>query len=192
MGSSLNQAPPSMGFSRQEVLEWVAISSSRESSQPRDWTQVSHIVDRHLPSEPPGKFLYFGEGGTQFNPEHHLLWNPWEENLETYSKVNLEAHTTAMLREFPWPASLGQSAEGVLREKWTGIVETHWKCLCYRHFHDKHKWGSVGAIRKDLSDFTEIRFPLSHVWKVMIKFHKQFGPQYLTQWKWKRRVKKLA
>ena len=48
MNSSLHQAPPSMGFSRQEVLEWVAISFSRESSQPRDWTQVSHIVDRHF------------------------------------------------------------------------------------------------------------------------------------------------
>ena len=36
MDSSLHQAPPSMGFSRQEVLEWVAISFSRKSSQPRD------------------------------------------------------------------------------------------------------------------------------------------------------------
>ena len=54
MDWSLHQAPPSMGFSRQEVMEWVAISFSGESSQPRDRTQVSHIVDRHLPSEPPG------------------------------------------------------------------------------------------------------------------------------------------
>ena len=30
------------------ILEWVAISFSRESSQSRDWTQVSHIVDRHF------------------------------------------------------------------------------------------------------------------------------------------------
>ena len=43
MDSSLHQAPPSMGFLWQEVLEWVAISFSRESSQPRDRTQVSHI-----------------------------------------------------------------------------------------------------------------------------------------------------
>ena len=28
------------------VLEWAAISFSRGSSQPRDWTQVSRIVDR--------------------------------------------------------------------------------------------------------------------------------------------------
>ena len=28
------------------ILEWVAISFSRRSFQPRDWTQVSHIVGR--------------------------------------------------------------------------------------------------------------------------------------------------
>ena len=39
------QVPPSMGFSRQE-LEWVAISFSRRSSLPRDWTWVSRIVGR--------------------------------------------------------------------------------------------------------------------------------------------------
>ena len=30
------------------VLEWVAISFSRGSSQPRDWTRVSHIVGRRF------------------------------------------------------------------------------------------------------------------------------------------------
>ena len=32
-----------MEFSRQEILEWVAISYSRGSSQPRDQTQVSLV-----------------------------------------------------------------------------------------------------------------------------------------------------
>ena len=31
-----------------------AISFSKGSSRPRDWTQVSHIVEDALPSEPPG------------------------------------------------------------------------------------------------------------------------------------------
>ena len=31
-----------------KILEWVAISFSRRSSQPRDRTQVSHIVGRHF------------------------------------------------------------------------------------------------------------------------------------------------
>ena len=30
------------------VLGWIAISFSRGSSQPRDWTRVSHIVDRRF------------------------------------------------------------------------------------------------------------------------------------------------
>ena len=30
------------------VLEWIAISFSRGSSQSRDWTRVSRIVDRHF------------------------------------------------------------------------------------------------------------------------------------------------
>ena len=48
MDSSLHQAPLSMGFFKARVLEWVAIFFSRESSQPRNQTQVSHILDRHF------------------------------------------------------------------------------------------------------------------------------------------------
>ena len=34
------------GFLQARILEWVALPFSRGSSQPRDPTQVSHIVDR--------------------------------------------------------------------------------------------------------------------------------------------------
>ena len=34
-----------MGILQARTLEWVAVLSSRDSSQPRDRTQVSHIVD---------------------------------------------------------------------------------------------------------------------------------------------------
>ena len=40
------------------ILEWVAISFSRGSSQPRDQTQVSCIAGRFFTTEPPGKFIY--------------------------------------------------------------------------------------------------------------------------------------
>ena len=39
------QAPLFMGILQARILEWVAISFSRGSSQPRDRTQVSHIAD---------------------------------------------------------------------------------------------------------------------------------------------------
>ena len=38
-----HQAPLSMGFSRPRILEWVAIPSSRGSSQLRDRTHVSYV-----------------------------------------------------------------------------------------------------------------------------------------------------
>ena len=38
------QASLSMGILQARILEWVAMPSSRGSSQPRDWTQVSWIA----------------------------------------------------------------------------------------------------------------------------------------------------
>ena len=38
------QAPLSMGILQARILEWVAMPSSRESSQPRDQTQISRIA----------------------------------------------------------------------------------------------------------------------------------------------------
>ena len=34
------------GILQARIMEWVAFPFSRVSSQPRDWTQVSHIADR--------------------------------------------------------------------------------------------------------------------------------------------------
>ena len=36
------------GILQARILEWVAISFSRGSSRPRDWTQVSRIAGRHF------------------------------------------------------------------------------------------------------------------------------------------------
>jgi len=36
------------GISQSRILEWVAISSSRQSSRPRDWIWVSSIAGRHF------------------------------------------------------------------------------------------------------------------------------------------------
>ena len=41
-----DQAPLFMGIHQARILEWVAMPSSRGSSQPRDQTQVSRIAGR--------------------------------------------------------------------------------------------------------------------------------------------------
>ena len=43
-----HQAPLLMGILQARILEWAATSSSRRSSQPRDWTQISCIVGGFL------------------------------------------------------------------------------------------------------------------------------------------------
>ena len=47
------------GICQARILEWVAISFSRGSSQPRDWTQLSCIIGDSLPSEPPGTIIHY-------------------------------------------------------------------------------------------------------------------------------------
>ena len=47
-----HQAPPSMGFPRR-ILEWVTISFSGRSSQPRDHLRLLFV--RWITTEPPGK-----------------------------------------------------------------------------------------------------------------------------------------
>ena len=38
------------GILQARILEWVAVPFSKGSSQPRDWTQVSHIAGRFFTS----------------------------------------------------------------------------------------------------------------------------------------------
>ena len=49
--------------SQARTLEWVAISSSRGPSQPRDWTHISCLADGFFTTEAPGKpytYTYMG------------------------------------------------------------------------------------------------------------------------------------
>ena len=57
--TAARQTPLSMGFSRQEYwrMEWVAISLSRGSSWPKDWTCVFYLAGGFFTTEPPGKPL---------------------------------------------------------------------------------------------------------------------------------------
>ena len=55
-------APLSMGFPRQRTLEWVAMLSSRRSSQPWDQTcmsNVSFMAGRFFTTAPPGKLAIY-------------------------------------------------------------------------------------------------------------------------------------
>ena len=82
--------PPSfsvLGISQARVLEWVAISFFRGSSQPRDWTHVSCIAGRFFfTAEPPGK----------------PYCNPY--SIEVILKPKCDLLMTAQNKSTPWSA----------------------------------------------------------------------------------------
>ena len=93
------------GISQARILEWVAISSSRRSSRPSDWTRVSCIVGRHFTIWATGK-SYECESWTIKKPEHWRngaseLWCWMEETLE--SPVDCKENEPVNLKgDKPW------------------------------------------------------------------------------------------
>ena len=89
-----HQAPPSMGFSRQEYWSRVAISFSRRSSWPRDWTRVSRIVGRRFTVwatrevfwRPPGKRFEGKELISAF--DLHPLHGPSQSFAPSWGALN--------------------------------------------------------------------------------------------------------
>ena len=58
----MNDSPPGSsvhGISQARILQWVAISPFRGSSQPRDWIHFSCIDSRFFTTAPPGKHFTY-------------------------------------------------------------------------------------------------------------------------------------
>ena len=62
--TAARQAPLSVGVLQARILEWVAMPSSRGSSQPRDWTLVSHIIGEFFTSWGTREAPRIGQEGT--------------------------------------------------------------------------------------------------------------------------------
>ena len=63
-----------MGVFQAGILKWVAMPSSRGSSQPRDQTQVSCLQADSLPSESPGKPMNVGVGRLSLLSSQPRTW----------------------------------------------------------------------------------------------------------------------
>ena len=78
------------GILQARILEWVAVSSSRGSSPPRDQTYVSHLLHRQegsLPPAPTGKhppsvvFVFILLTGPFRESEFLISWSPIYQTL---------------------------------------------------------------------------------------------------------------
>ena len=89
-GSSLH------GILQVRLLEWVAISSSRGSSQSMDWTCISYVpciasgvfITEPLGKAPKGLWKTKNNNGSWQSRDDWKLWNPekWISSLLNYSQ----------------------------------------------------------------------------------------------------------
>ena len=86
------------------ILEWVAISSSRGSSQPKDQTCINRWIF-FLPLPPPGKPKSFAK----------YLWHKVKVKVKSLSRVRL--FVTPWTVAYQAPLSIGFSRQ----EYWSGL-----------------------------------------------------------------------
>ena len=85
------------GILQAGILEWVAFSFSRGSSQPRDWTQVSHIAGRSFTSW--ATFVYICKHTLLLLLKFSYLKSMCEKNVELILNLDFKSSTSSLLRK---------------------------------------------------------------------------------------------
>ena len=75
------------GISQARILEWVAISFSRGTSWPRDWTHISCITGRFFTTEPLGKPSIV----SQFSTKNTRKYNGVRQSLQQVVLIKLDS-----------------------------------------------------------------------------------------------------
>ena len=123
------------GISKARILEWVAISFSRRSSQPKDWTCVFCIAGKFFMADPlrtPTLWHSQASLDSHYSILFRTLWVPLERFwIETNKKVNMYICYlfTSLLSDFVTLCSAASQAPlslGFSRQQyWTGLPCPH-------------------------------------------------------------------
>ena len=92
------------GILQGRILEWVAISSSRGSSRPRDRTKVPCIEAGPLLSEPLGSPLWWRRGEESTGQRRRHRFSPWSGKIP-HAVEQLSSCTTASEAMFQGPGT---------------------------------------------------------------------------------------
>ena len=132
LGSSVH------GIFQARVLEGVAISFSRGSSRPRDWTQVSHVAGR--------RFTNWATREAHLDVEGVIISHFAEGKTGPGGKMSTE---TVQLRP-SWNPSLLTGKVKALSE-----VEGIWRLIQLSQFY---RWQTGAQIEKEIIDLTFFNF----------------------------------
>ena len=76
------------GISQPKIQAWVAISSSRGYSQPRDWIHVSYLAGRFFTTESHGKPMYSTIHGILNEMNHNIYFVfSWHECFQAKERL---------------------------------------------------------------------------------------------------------
>ena len=111
------------GIFQARILEWVAISLSRRSSQPRDWTLVSHIVGRRFTMPLKHTHFLFKRPEKDFFLGVFFFWQADTISSRHFYWLSEDIETTASFRQFCGFRQALQHDGGGWRakEKWVGV-----------------------------------------------------------------------
>ena len=94
------------GILQARILEWVAFSFSRGSSQPRDWTQVSRLVGRFFTNWAMREELMFWGTLIQFcMTAAPFTFVPWSTNFHFFHIFSKTCHSLFFCPFFVWNSS---------------------------------------------------------------------------------------
>ena len=135
-------------FSRPRILEWVTNPSSRGSSQPRNWTQVSRIAGRFFTMFSSVQFSssVMSDSLRPHEPQHSrpACPSPMTESIQTHVHWVSDAIQPSHSLSSPSSSALNLSQHQGLFQ-WVSSLHEVAKVLEFELQHQSSQWTLVGS-----------------------------------------------
>ena len=106
------------GIFQARILKWIAISFSRRSSQPRDWTWVSHIVGRRF-TILPTREVHITDSTIGYNN-----WCQIQDYCRNFKQPSVQSLNRVWLFATPWTTACQTSLSNTNSQSLPKLMST--------------------------------------------------------------------